>query len=61
MMDTRRLIYSIAFMAFVFALNALHKREPSVADTARIKCPSVERVVMSAPVNGVVAMVCRSQ
>jgi hypothetical protein len=48
-------------MVFSLGLSYVSAPSKSVSGTANIKCSSIERVVMSAPVNGVVSMVCRAQ
>lgn len=60
-MDRNTLVYLIAFMVFSLGLSYVSAPSKSVSGTANIKCSSIERVVMSAPVNGVVSMVCRAQ
>lgn len=60
-MDRNTLVYLIAFMAFNLGMLYVSAPSKSVSGSASIKCPSIERVVMSAPVNGVVSMVCRAQ
>ena len=41
--------------------EVLDARRPEPTNTARLKCPTIERVAISAPIDGVVSIVCRAQ
>lgn len=50
----------VAILTIAFA-KWDENRRPEPTTTASLKCPAVERVVLAAPVNGVVNIVCRAQ
>ncbi len=62
MSDNTSIVLVIALIAASVASREYNEGRASTATgKASIKCPSTDRVVMSAPVNGVVSMVCRAQ